>query len=532
MIQWRQIPRPRSRGGHERCARRLAVVLVSAVAGSCTAPAPESSKPAASDLSRDDLVERVVRSAYPGRVGDILLVTERSEVVTYPDEAHRFMHGSPWDYDARVPFILYGPAYVEAGVYGGSPSHQDMGATLEKLLGLAPLPTSTGQAVGVLRPEAEAPLVVAVLVLDALRPDYFDRYADRFPALGRLRSEGASFSEAAANYVPTSTSVSHTTLVTATDPRVHGVTGNTLYDREAQAPESAFEGASAHNVMVPTLADRWARLTEGQSVIATQGGTDYPAVALAGHGRCQGGGRAVLVGFYRSGEGRWGTNDRCYALPAALNGRSIQALLSESGGRWRGHDVSDPSEFRRSALFTRFEGEAAAATLRSEPFGADSVTDLFFANLKSTDYVSHKYGPFSSEMLETLEELDRQVGDILSALEEVAGPDGYVVLVTADHGMSPEPTGERRRRTYAEVRAQVNERFDPDGPGLVLHFEGSENYMYLDQERLQGLGLEVADVAEFLESLPWVAAAITEADLASSAVGRPTSARGAGTPGS
>jgi hypothetical protein len=265
--------------------------------------------------------------------------------------------------------------------------------------------------------------------------------------------------------------------------------------------------------MVPTLADRWAQVTEGRAVIAAQGGTDYPAVALAGHGRCFFGGRAALVGFYRSDEGRWDTNDRCYRLPATLVGGSIEDLLVQFGGQWQDHEVSDPDEFRRSALFTRFEGEAAVATLRSEPFGADSVTDLFLANLKSTDYVSHKYGPFSSEMIDTLAELDRQIGRIVDALAEVAGPDGYALLVTADHGMPPEPVGKRSRRTYGDVRADVNRRFDPEGPGLVLRFEGSENQMYMDHDRLRELGVEVAHVADYLESLSWVAAAITAAEV-------------------
>lgn len=488
----------------------LPVVIGFGVA-SCAARAPEPLETASPDPTRAVFVERFARSAFEGRIGDLLIVPKRGEVVTYDDESYRFMHGSPWAYDARVPLILYGPAF-RAGAYEGSPSHQEMGASLEALLGLPPLPTATGRVLEALRPDAERPRVLAVLVLDAFRPDYLDRYSDRLPTLERLRGAGAWFGGASADFVPTSTSVSHTTLVTATDPRVHGITGNTLYDRVERASVGAFEGASAHNVMVPTLTDRWARVTAGRAVIAAQGGTDYPAVALAGHGRCFFGGRVVLVGFYRSDAGRWGTNDRCYRLPATLKERSIEDLLSESGGRWQGHDVSDPGEFRRSALFTRFEGEAAAATLRTEAFGADSVTDLFMANLKSTDYVSHKYGPFSEEMREAVEELDRQVGRIVRTLDEVAGPEGYALLVTADHGMSPVPVGDRRRRTYGEVRAEVNSRFDPKGPGVVLRFEGSENQMYLDHDRLQELGVGVDEVAEYLESRSWVAAAITAAE--------------------
>ena len=66
-------------------------------------------------------------------------------------------------------------------------------------------------------------LIVALFVLDAMRADYFTRYASVMPTLTRLRSEGAWFSEAHVTNLPTVTGVGHATIGTGTDPRIHGI---------------------------------------------------------------------------------------------------------------------------------------------------------------------------------------------------------------------------------------------------------------------------------------------------------------------
>jgi len=65
--------------------------------------------------------------------------------------------------------------------------------------------------------------LVGVFVLDAMRADYFTRYADVMPTLTRLRAEGAWFSEARVTNLPTVTGVGHATIGTGALPTVgHG----------------------------------------------------------------------------------------------------------------------------------------------------------------------------------------------------------------------------------------------------------------------------------------------------------------------
>lgn len=65
--------------------------------------------PAPADASPEELsvAERVRRSAYPGRVGDILVAFRPDRVPATAGATYVSTHGSPWDYDRRVPILFW-----------------------------------------------------------------------------------------------------------------------------------------------------------------------------------------------------------------------------------------------------------------------------------------------------------------------------------------------------------------------------------------------------------------------------------------
>lgn len=467
-------------------------------------------QPAVDPEERAALLRLWARSYFPGRSGDLLLVPARGEIVTAPDVP--FMHGSPWDYDARVPLVLYGSGHVAPGVRETAAGHQDIGATIEALLGLPSRPGAAGRPLSEALSGSDAPpRAIVLLVIDGFRPDYLERYAEETPTLRGLTEAGAWFSHARAAVLPTATAVSHTTMMTAAYPSLHGIVGNTLYDRARGKVQNAYEGASAENVMALTLTDRWSAHTSGRAVIAAQGGTFYPAAALAGHGSCLFGGRPLVMAYFDSRTGGWNSNQECFRLPGYLLDQNIQSLLSEAQGD-AGAEESASGARRLAEVFPRFEGEATVEILEMEAFGEDEVTDLLFVNHKAIDYIGHSHGPGSEEMRRAVAEVDRQVGRLVESLERKAGEGGYVLIVTSDHGMPEEP-GEEGRHVYEAVIAEVNARFDPEGDGIVLHYDGADNQVYLDTARLEELGVEPAAVARFLEGLSVFHAAFTEAEV-------------------
>lgn len=66
-------------------------------------------EPAPADASPEELsvAERVRRSVYPGRVGDILIAFKPSRTPATPGATYVSTHGSPWDYDRRVPILFW-----------------------------------------------------------------------------------------------------------------------------------------------------------------------------------------------------------------------------------------------------------------------------------------------------------------------------------------------------------------------------------------------------------------------------------------
>jgi predicted AlkP superfamily pyrophosphatase or phosphodiesterase len=79
----------------------------------------------------DPLRRAAALSYFPGRSGDLLLVPKRNWLTV----AAGTTHGTPHDYDQRVPLVLFG-AGVKPGRYEGSVSPADIAPTLAQLVGV------------------------------------------------------------------------------------------------------------------------------------------------------------------------------------------------------------------------------------------------------------------------------------------------------------------------------------------------------------------------------------------------------------
>ena len=171
-----------------RVALAMAIVeLLSAAHGAygegTTSRAPQS--------ARAEFLNRFARSYFPGRTGQILVVPKEGHIITRKDPAVYYMHGSPWPYDARIPFLLHGPAFVRAGTYTEPVAQQDMAPTLAALLGVSMPASCAGRSLrSVLKTTVERPRLIALFVLDGMRVDYFDQACRLAPHPGAAPPRG------------------------------------------------------------------------------------------------------------------------------------------------------------------------------------------------------------------------------------------------------------------------------------------------------------------------------------------------------
>lgn len=501
---------------------RVRLTLGVAVLLACAAVHENAAKAAGAAQQRGQIAERqrtlamFARAYYPGRSGQIMIVPrEGSVIVARNDPAVKFMHGSPWGYDTRIPLLFYGSPYVRKGIYQVATRQQDVMPTVARVLDLAVPATVTGrplvEALTASGTAPQRPRVVVVAVLDGMRVDYFDRYASVMPTLARLRREGAWFANTSVDYLPSITGPGHTTVATGTDPRYHGTTANSIFDRVALKAQDTYAGNSPRDLMALTLADAWNLQTRGRAVIVAQGSSVPAAIGLAGHGACLFGARPIRAASYSRQSGAWTSNDACYILPEYVKQRNAREVWEQAGGRWMGHDIANADAVRRTSLFARFEADTLLSMIDREAVGADEIADLVLVNFKTPDFVGHQYGPDSPELRETLAELDRQFGRLLEDIERKA-PGRYLIALTADHGMPAEPSGTALRAYTEDIIKLVHDRFDPEGK-LVLHYEPENSQLAIDVDRLTALKHTPEDVARLLEEQPFVFAAFTENEV-------------------
>ena len=458
--------------------------------------------------TRQRFLKMFARAYFPGRSGQLMIVPREGDFITKADPDYEYMHGSPWAYDVSIPLLFVGPG-VKTGVYSMPAVQQDVAPTLAAALGVSMPRTATGRVLPVMRAGAAPPRAVFVLVLDGMRRDYFDRYADVMPTLSGLRRRAAWFTQARVNYLPTNTAVGHSTIATGTDPCIHGIPVNNIYDRLHRRRQDLFGGMKPQALMALTLADVWQLATSGRAIVLAQGSIDRAATPLAGHGACQPNGAPVVLACYDESTGVWRSNPDCFRLPDYLKGLNASALWS-ANPEWLHHRIDSPLSVRRSALFPAFEADAMIAMIEHEPLGEDSVADLLLMNYKGADFVGHRYGPDSEELRLTLGEMDRNLARIIGALEAKVGTN-YLLAVTADHGMPSAPPGPPH--LAPDVVALLHQKFDPEGKRLVTSYEPENAQMFVDEDRLRQLGLTLNDLARFLEAQPFIYAVFTHDEV-------------------
>ncbi len=441
------------------------------------------------------------------------------------------------------------------------------------------LVVSCEPGVGTRSPEAGArPRLVVVLVVDQMRADYLERFADLYRGgLARLRTQGALFNEAHVQHALTWTAPGHASVSTGTHPSQHGVIENDWYDRRAQRtvyaaddPQSRLvaagdrapspDGRSPAQLLRPGLGD-WLKSQVPRARVFSVALKDRASVMLGGqhpdraywYDGAAGGyvsstwyGDALpawVAEFNRSGavHRRFAEGWQRAAEPAVYERSGLDRVDAEHDGvrTELPHVFDDSTPKAREAFFkelpwTPFGDELtltfAARLVREEGLGADDDPDVLFVSCSSADYIGHRYGPTSHEAQDYYLRLDGYLGEFLATLDAQVGAGRYVLAMTADHGALPLPevlarggqkaarrvvADEHGARVKSLVRAAVGALGLPES--ALLHV--GEDGVWLDVAAAEAQGVPAARlraaVAEQLRTLDFVAETFTADALAS-----------------
>jgi hypothetical protein len=320
--------------------------------------------------------------------------------------------------------------------------------------------------------------------------------------LRRLMRDGASWSNTNYDHMPTYTAPGHATTMTGTWPSENGIIANDWYDREAgrivsnaSDPEdrvaadgkyqsrwqllgggASERGSGPRRLTASTLGDELRLATNDRAKVIGISVKDRAAILPAGrHANAaywfsSVAGNMVSSTYYfndlpawvkRFNDGRpadkffnrkWDYllgSDAEYVRRQGADAPPWEIIGNVAGDTNKfphtitgGADKPSPA-FYAALDTTPFSNDIlvdfAEAAIDNESLGKDEDTDVLTVSFSANDYVGHRYGPYSHEMMDVTLRVDRQIGALLDFIDQRIGLRNVVVAFTADHGVAPIP---------------------------------------------------------------------------------------------
>jgi len=389
------------------------------------------------------------------------------------------------------------------------------------------------------------PKLVLAIVVDQFRYDYLTRFrADLSGGLKRLLDQGAVFTNAHYDASPTVTAVGHSTFLSGATPALSGIVSNLWWDRtEGKQVTSVSDdktkllganrnaaGSSPGRLLVSTIGDELKLAGKGGKIIGISL-KDRSAILPAGH-------MADGAYWFDGQSGNFISSTYYFSeLPGWVRDFNASHPADKYASQdWLGHkmpaaagsqlyDAIDTSPFGDEVLQS-----LALRTLAAENLGGGPKTDLLAVSYSSVDYVGHRHGPDSPEIHDMVKRLDKLIGALIDAAEARAGRGSVLVAFTADHGATPVPEVNQKRKmpggrivwnTYrAAAEKALNDKF---GAGQWISFS-SDGVIYLRPDPIPGKKLDMADVqrvaADAIRAQPHIARVYTRTQLAEGALGQ------------
>lgn len=336
----------------------------------------------------------------------------------------------------------------------------------------------------------EKPKLIVSIIVEQLRFDKLEKVRRNFgdSGINRLINEGTYYRNAKFNHLLTQGAPGYATIHTGSEPAFHGIPSDNWYDRlnneliyctqdnSAVSVGGSYESGrhSAATLLSTTFSDELKLSSNGASRSYSAGFREYSAIFGAGH---------ISDGafWFDDRTGRWMSSSYYMAdLPEwvkdfnAMNysekymsqvwDRFMQesyysAALPDSGAHKRGfgdgsqfpYDLSRMSQsgflvrkrdftlLRETPFSNSLTTDFVLKLIEQEGLGRGKSTDYIAISYNATDLIGHRFGPSSTESVDALYRLDREVERVLKYLTDSVGKRNVLVYFTSAHGISEVP---------------------------------------------------------------------------------------------
>ncbi len=454
-------------------------------------------------------MELVRRGHFPGSSGELQLVLAPFNTSNYSFESlklepkdPRSSHALSWGYTQRVPIVVYAPGVLRRGDRTERVTLADLAPSAAQLMGFDGFEPRDGRPLPGLPANAVRPKLIVTFVIDGGGWNVLSHWPTAWPNLRALMAKSVVYRDAIMGSFPSVTACAHATIGTGAFPNGHGVSGHSVR-RNGHIVKAYGEPGHADPsfILLPTLADAWSEHTGNRAWIGEIG---YQIWHLGMIGR--GGGRPLgkqpVAVFYDEDHTKdWRSqNADLYRLPDGSPQREqLSSYLRRYFGPERGAEL-DRALGRKVCCappIVRYMGDVIAAALENEDVGGHDATDLLYINFKMPDYTGHVYNMLSIQEKIALQAVDRELGRLVSALEQRFLPGEFVLFVTADHGQCPlVDVAGGVRLDPIQLADDINHAFGRSVWPLVEDVRPSE--VYIDHRALWDGGVTLDDIAGFL----------------------------------
>jgi len=433
--------------------------------------------------------------------------------------------------------------------------------------------------------QQKRPRLVLLIVVDQFRYDYLERFGDLFGPNGfrRLLRDGASWAQSNYDHIPTYTAPGHATMMTGAYPAESGIIGNEWLDRATGkritsvtddsvkvlggSPNEA--GSSPARLMSSTVGDELRLATNDRAKVIGISVKDRSAILPAGrHANAAywfsiTSGTMVSSTYYFSQLPAWVTAFNAAKPADKYFGAKWERLLPEGeylkragpdNTPWEnvpsswgdtnsfphtitGGGKSPGREFYTGLDYSPFTNDILVAfaeqAITNEQLGQDDDTDVLMVSFSANDYVGHRFGPYSQEVMDVTLRTDRNIATLLDFVDSKVGLANTLVAFTADHGMAPIPEQAAAlglgggRVKFADVmgtiEAAIRARYNPHGKSpdptadyLLKYNEGGavrewfiNNNIYFNYDALKRDNVNIEELSQIV-----VAAALTVPGIA------------------